>query len=86
MTPTVFKKKIHSEIILAEQQINDCRKGNEATIYFPVYIRTVKKHKFALFTQAEINRALARAAKHPEQRKLEHREYWLSRLLKFALW
>ena len=82
----MFKKKIYSEIVLSERQINEVKRGNEASFYFPVYIRAPEKHIYALFTQAEIDRAIARAVKHPESKKYEQKDYWLSRLIKFVLW
>ena len=82
----MFKRKIHSEIVLTEKQENQARKGNEASHYFPVYIRTKEKHIYALFTETEINKAITRAEKHPEDKKYEHKEYWLARVLKFVLW
>lgn len=86
MTLTVFKKKIHSEIILSEVQKNKNRKGNEAEYYYPVYIRTKKKHVYALFTKAELKKAVQRALKNPEDRIYEPQDYWFYRLLKLILW
>ena len=78
------KKPIRSEIVRKEKVDNFDRRGNESDYYYPVYINDGKEHRFALFTESELTKALERGRKNPED-TVPRAEYWLTRFIKFII-